>query len=145
MENVPLAELPIGTRLEKYELLEVLGQGGGGISYRAKDCQLMREVVLKEHFPLGLSRREKGTAEVLQTDTAGYEYSISAFCRGARILAGLQHESVVKVHEIFSACGTAFLVMDYVKGTSLREWMAAWPSAAEIVNLLESQIGRAHV
>ena len=138
MENVPLTELPIGTRLEKYELLEVLGQGGGGISYLAKDCQLMREVVLKEHFPLGLSRREKGTAEVLQTDTAGYEYSISAFCRGARILAGLQHESVVKVHEIFSACGTAFLVMDYVKGASLREWMAAWPSAAEIVNLLES-------
>lgn len=110
MEPVQITELPIGTRLEKYELLEVLGQGGGGISYRAKDCQLKREVVLKEHFPLGLCRREKGTAEVLPTDAAGYEYSLSAFCRGARMLAGLQHESVVKVHEIFSACGTAFLV-----------------------------------
>lgn len=137
MENVNIIELPIGTRLEKYELLEVLGQGGGGISYRAKDCQLKREVVLKEHFPLGICRREKGTAEVLPTDISGYEYSLSAFCRGARILAGLQHESVVNVHEIFSACGTVFLVMDYVKGASLREWMAAQPSVAEIVHLLE--------
>lgn len=137
MEAVQIVELPIGTRLEKYELLEVLGQGGGGISYRAKDCQLKREVVLKEHFPLGLCSREKGTAEVLPTDAAGYEYSLSAFCRGARLLAGLQHESVVKVHEIFSACGTAFLVMDYVKGASLREWAAARPSKAEMVQLPE--------
>lgn len=137
MEPMQVVELPVGTRLEKYELLEVLGQGGGGISYRAKDCQLKREVVLKEHFPLGLCRREKGTAEVLPTDAAGYEYSLSAFCRGARMLAGLQHESVVKVHEIFSACGTAFLVMDYVKGVSLREWMVTRPTQAEMVHLLE--------
>lgn len=137
MESMQVVELPVGTRLEKYELLEVLGQGGGGISYLAKDCQLKREVVLKEHFPLGLCRREKGTAEVLPTDAAGYEYSLSAFCRGARMLAGLQHESVVKVHEIFSACGTAFLVMDYVKGVSLREWMATRPTQAEMVHLLE--------
>ncbi len=137
MELIQVVELPVGTRLEKYELLEVLGQGGGGISYRAKDCQLKREVVLKEHFPLGLCRREKGTAEVLPTDDAGYEYSLSAFCRGARMLAGLQHESVVKVHEIFSACGTAFLVMDFVKGVSLREWMATSPTQAEMVHLLE--------
>ena len=137
IELMQVVELPVGTRLEKYELLEVLGQGGGGISYRAKDCQLKREVVLKEHFPLGLCRREKGTAEVLPTDDAGYEYSLSAFCRGARMLAGLQHESVVKVHEIFSACGTAFLVMDFVKGVSLREWMATRPTQAEMVHLLE--------
>ena len=56
--------LPIGTRLEKYELQKVLGQGGGGITYLAFDFQLEREVVLKEHFPLGLCRRVSGSAQV---------------------------------------------------------------------------------
>ena len=124
--------LPPGTRLERYELTGVLGQGGCGISYKARDLQLNREVVLKEHFPLGLCRRHSGTAEVVATDQAGYERSLQAFCREARILAGLRHEGIVPIHELFAACGTAFLVMDYVSGENLRTWMSARPSAARI-------------
>lgn len=135
-ESLPHVTLPVGTRLEKYELREVQGLGGGGISYRAFDCELKREVVLKEHFPVGVCRREPGTAEVQVVNAAGYELSLASFCRGARILAGLQHESAVKVHEIFSACGTAFLVMDYVEGATLREWAATHPTAADICRLL---------
>lgn len=131
-----MVTLPTGTLLETYELQAVLGQGGGGISYRAFDRELEREVVLKEHFPSGLCHREPGTAEVVPTDAAAYELSLSSFCRGARILAALQHENVVKVHEIFSACGTAFLVMDYVEGTNLRDWAAQQPTPAAVSHLL---------
>ncbi len=130
--------LPPGTRLERYELTGVLGQGGCGISYKARDLQLNREVVLKEHFPLGLCRRHSGTAEVEATDQAGYERSLQAFCREARILAGLRHEGIVPIHELFAACGTAFLVMEYVSGENLRTWMSARPSAARIRKVLLS-------
>lgn len=129
-------ELPPGTRLEKYELREVLGQGGGGISYLAFDCQLEREVVLKEHFPMGLCRRVPSSAEVEATENSGYARSLQAFCREARILAGMKHAGVVAAHEIFAACGTAFLVMDYVEGLDLRAWLATKPSKSSIKRVL---------
>lgn len=129
-------ELPPGTRLEKYELRKVLGQGGCGISYLAFDCQLEREVVLKEHFPLGLCRRSPGAAEVEATDETSYARSLQAFCREARILAGMRHAGIVAVHEIFAACGTAFLVMDYAEGENLRSWLARHPDARRIRTVL---------
>ena len=90
-----------------YEIRAVLGHGGGGISYLAYDTQLEREVVLKEHFPRTLCMRRKGDAEVLPVDESDYARSLAAFCREARILAGLNHPGVVKVHDIFQAAGTA--------------------------------------
>lgn len=129
-------ELPPGTRLEKYELREVLGQGGGGISYLAFDCQLEREVVIKEHFPMGLCRRIPCSADVEATDESGYARSLQGFCREARILAGMRHAGVVAAHEIFAACGTAFLVMDYVEGLDLRAWLATSPSRSSIKRVL---------
>ena len=133
-----IVNLPSGTRLEKYEITGVLGQGGCGISYKAIDLQLKREVVLKEHFPLGLCRRRPGTAEVTPTDDIAYERSLQSFCREARILAGLRHAGIVPIHELFAACGTAFLVMDYVEGVNLREWLAGKPSRLRIRKALLS-------
>ena len=49
--------IPNGTLLGSYEIKGVLGQGGFGISYWAIDRQLGREIVLKEHYPVGLSCR----------------------------------------------------------------------------------------
>ncbi len=135
-ESMPGKALPIGTCLERYELKAVLGQGGCGITYLAEDSELLRDVVLKEHFPLGLCRRMPDSADVKAMDSALYERSLQTFCREARILAGLKHEGIVAVHEIFSACGTAFLVMDYVEGQSLREWMQTRPYCARILKVL---------
>ena len=71
--NETVIALPKGTRLEKYELLEVLGQGGGGITYLAIDHQLRRQVVVKEHFPMGLCRRVPGSAQVEPVEVKPYE------------------------------------------------------------------------
>lgn len=130
--------LPCGTMLDKYELRAVVGQGGGGISYLAVDRQLEREVVLKEHLPAGLCRRLPGSAEVEPLRESDYLQSLNSFCRGARILSGLNHKGIVKVHEVFSAGGTAFMVMEYAEGVTLREWMAGKPPVGEIRRLLES-------
>lgn len=128
--------LPVGTCLEKYEILEVLGQGGGGICYRAIDKQLNREVVLKEHFPPGLCHRAPGSAIVEPAEEAPFERSLHAFCREARVLAALNHSSVVRIYEVFGACGTAFLAMDYIKGKSLQAWMADKPAGKRIKQVL---------
>lgn len=137
-DECTIANLPSGTRLEKYEITGVLGQGGCGISYKAIDLQLKRAVVLKEHFPLGLCRRLPGTAEVTPTDDIAYERSLQAFCREARILASLRHAGIVPIHELFAACGTAFLVMDYVEGINLRAWLAGKPARSRIRKALLS-------
>ena len=131
-----LMTLPVGTSLEKYEILGVLGQGGGGISYKAIDKQLHREVVLKEHFPLGHCRRTPGSAMVEPTENSPFERSLHSFCREARVLAALNHPSVVRIHEVFGACGTAFLVTDYIKGKSLQAWMADKPSGKRVKQVL---------
>ena len=128
MMNSPA--LPEKAVLGSCEIRAVLGQGGGGISYLAYDRALEREVVIKEHFPMGLCLRAEGSAEVEAPDEALYSRSLATFCREARILAGLNHPNVVKVHDIFEGSGTAYLVMEYVEGSTLKEWL---PSHAEDV------------
>lgn len=115
--------LPEKAVLGSCEIRAVLGQGGGGISYLAYDRALEREVVIKEHFPMGLCMRPEGSAEVEPLDSPLYTRSLATFCREARILAGLNHPNVVKVHDIFEGSGTAYLVMEYAEGNTLKEWL----------------------
>lgn len=117
------APLPERTVLGVYEIRSVLGRGGGGVSYRAYDSQLERAVVLKEHLPHGLCTRLPGMADVQALDGELYARSLDHFCREARILAGLCHPGVVQVHDIFMALDTAYMVMDYVEGQSLADWL----------------------
>lgn len=132
------AALPLRTRLGHCEIRGLLGQGGGGISYLAYDAHLEREVVIKEHFPPTLCFRVPGTADVQPVSAGGYERSLAAFCREARILAGLNHPGVVKVYDIFQASGTAYMVMEYVEGERLAEWLPAHAAdAAKVTEVLK--------
>lgn len=117
------SNLPARTLLGHCEIRKVLGKGGGGISYLAYDSHLEREVVIKEHFPPSLCYRRPGTAEVEVINPEAYNRSLATFCREARILAGLNHPGIVKVYDIFRAAGTAYMVMEYVDGVRLSEWL----------------------
>lgn len=135
--------LPARTLLGHCEIRRILGQGGGGISYLAYDAHLEREVVIKEHFPPSLCYRAPGTAEVQAIQVESYNRSLAAFCREARILAGLNHPGIVKVYDIFQAAGTAYMVMEYVDGARLTEWLPEHAGEVEQVtsvleNLLEA-------
>lgn len=127
------AALPLLTRLGHCEIRQLLGQGGGGISYLAYDENLEREVVIKEHFPPSLCYRLPGTAAVQPVSAADYERSLASFCREARILAGLNHPGIVKVYDIFQASGTAYMVMEYVEGDRLTEWLPAHAGEVQLV------------
>lgn len=115
--------LPKRTVLGSCELRCILGRGGSAISYLAYDRVLERPVVIKEHFPMGLCIRPKGQAEVEATDEELYERSLATFCHEARLLAGLNHSNIVKVHDIFEASGTAYIIMDYAEGQMLQDWL----------------------
>lgn len=118
--------LPEGTLLGSYEIKGILGQGGFGISYWAIDRQLGREVVLKEHYPAGLCKRDTDSAEVIPADSSrenDYNRSLNSFCREARIIAALDHPGIVRIHDIFQALGTAYIVMAFVEGCTLGQWL----------------------
>ncbi len=140
MINTPA--LPEKAVLGSCEIRAVLGQGGGGISYLAYDRALERDVVIKEHFPMGLCLRMEGSAEVEAPDKVLYSRSLATFCREARILAGLNHPNVVKVHDIFEGSGTAYLVMEYVEGSTLKEWLPRHAGAVSDVQRVLEQLLR---
>ncbi len=115
-------ELSPGMRLEQYEIISVLGNGGFGITYLVKDLFLNRNVVLKENFPSSCSHRDPLSGHIRPNnahDLETYNWSLQNFLTEARTLAKLDHPGIVKIHSVFEANGTAYFAMDYVTGLSL--------------------------
>jgi len=120
--------LPMGTRLEEFVVERVLGSGGFGITYLARDENLGRRVVIKENLPAQFCFRDSGSLEVLPRHTTGedaenFRWSLGNFAKEGAILAGLDHRGIVKVLRSFSAFGTGYFVMPYVEGITLEEFM----------------------
>src|ERR1700694_1251748 len=90
---------------DKYEILGQLGTGATGTVYLAQDLSLEREVAFKELSP------------ALATDPS----FIERFRAEARILATLEHPTVVKVFDYFEEGGRVVLVSEFVRGASLRQ------------------------
>ena len=117
--------LPPGQKVGPYAIERVLGHGANGIAYLAHDRTLDRKVVLKEHYPQGLCRRDSEThllvplnEEVAHTFTD----SVDQFIREARLIASLEHPSIIKIHRVFSLSPTTcFYVMPLLEGGTLRD------------------------
>jgi Protein kinase domain/Domain of unknown function (DUF4384) len=115
--------LTAGTRVDEFEILELIGEGGFGIVYLAHDHALQRRVALKEYLPASLaSRTGKLTVTVLsERDATTFEQGLRSFVNEARLLAQFDHPSLVKVYRFWEANGTAYMVMPYYDGPTLRE------------------------
>ncbi len=124
--GAPSLHLPLGTRLKggTYTVGKVLGQGGFGITYMGSDVRLQRPVAIKEFFPRGCGRQ--GTQVILSTPSlrpADFDAMKQRFVQEARVLARFSHPGIVRVYEVFEENGTAYLVMEYLRGKSLRQIM----------------------
>ena len=122
--------LPPRTVLEnKYLIGRVLGQGGFGITYLAWDLNLNIKLAIKEYFPQELASRAAGHSQVsAYTGSMGsqYEYGLDKFLQEARTLAQFEgHPNIVSVRDFFKANGTAYFVMTYVEGITVKEHLAA--------------------
>jgi hypothetical protein len=110
-------ELPRGTNVGRYVLLDVLGAGGMGVVYAAYDPDLDRKVALKM-MRRGIETEELKTRQL----------------REAQAMARLNHANVIAIYDYGSHGGDVFIVMELVDGTTLAEWLAAAPrSRAEIM------------
>src|SRR3981189_1114559 len=120
--QVDYVALAPGRRVGRYEILGVLGQGGFGITYRARDTQLDRDVALKEYLPVARAVRQDG-ASVLPRSTEvaeDFSWGRARFIEEGRTLATL-HEapSIVKVFDFLEENGTAYIVMEMLRGATL--------------------------
>ncbi len=116
--------LPEGTRLMEYEIHRVLGKPGGfGVTYLALDTNLDHQVAIKEYLPVEFALRmaDGQIAVRSEEDAAAFDWGRRCFLNEARLLARFNHPNVVQVHRLFEANGTAYIVMDYVRGRSLAE------------------------
>ena len=105
----------------KYLVGRALGQGGFGITYLAWDLVLSRKVAVKEYFPAQFCIRDPHST-VIPSRTAArdsYESGREKFLEEGRILARLDHPSIVDVLDYFEENGTAYLAMKYLEGETL--------------------------
>ncbi|HOY33605.1 serine/threonine protein kinase [Piscinibacter sp.] len=119
-----LAEaLPPGTRFGEFEILGVLGIGGFGVVYLAQDHSLERQVALKEYMPSSLAVRGDGPQITLRTSAYADTYAagLRSFVNEARLLARFDHPSLLKVYRFWEDNGTAYMVMPYLQGATLRD------------------------
>jgi serine/threonine protein kinase len=97
--------LTIGTQLGSHEITALLGKGGMGEVYRARDLKLKREVAIKilpEEFSQDLDR-------------------LSRFQREAEVLASLNHPNIAAIHDLQEANGSRYLVLELVEGETLAD------------------------
>lgn len=125
--------LPVGSVLQEYVIEGLIGEGGFGIVYRARDTQLGRVVALKEYMPSALAARTQhglvGVRSERHRDT--FELGRRSFVNEAQLLAAFDQPSLVKVYRFWEQNGTAYMVMPYYQGPTLKQWLLEHGSPSE--------------
>ena len=106
-----LGELASGTKLGPYEILSLLGEGGMGKVYKARDSRLDRFVAIK----------------FLRADLADYPEIHERFVREARTIASLNHPHICTLYDVGQQDNADFLVMEYLEGETLAKRIARGP------------------
>src|SRR4051795_7947794 len=98
-----LAGKSSGFKINRYTLIDMIGQGGMGRVYLARDTRLNRRVALK----------------ILSHERMNNPRAIARFQREARVGAQLQHENLVRIYDEGEANGRCYLVMEYIEGKNI--------------------------
>lgn len=124
----------IGTIINKYQIIEKLGEGGMATVFRARDTRLERDVALK------VIRREAFTLEVL-------DRVLIRFDREAKTLAKLTHPNIVPIIDYGEYNGSPYLVMPFLPGGTLKSKMGhpmPWEKTIKIIKPIASALAYAH-
>jgi serine/threonine protein kinase len=110
-----------GSIVGDYQIIKVLGQGGFGIVYLARDQALDRDVAIKEFLPVTLAARSQKQEVQPRSPSASKRFlaGLKAFMQEARLLAKFDHPALVKIHHFWEENGTAYMAMPYYEGQTL--------------------------
>jgi eukaryotic-like serine/threonine-protein kinase len=122
-----MAALEPGSLLAHYRILEKLGGGGQGTTYKAEDTRLNRPVVIKTLHP----------------DLAGSEGARRRFEREACLCSALDNPNICAIYDVGEANGLSYIVMQYVEGPTLRQLMGGRPLDLPIALSIAIQIADA--
>lgn len=127
----------------RYLIGKALGEGGFGITYLAWDLQQGIKVAIKEYFPSGYVNRIASSNQVIinsKQNQAASNRGLKRFVEEARALAKIKNlAGVVNVRDFFSANGTAYIVMEFLDGVSLKKYLqrkGGKISVDEILNIM---------
>ncbi len=120
--------LPIGTRLgDKIIIGKVMGKGGFGITYLGYDLGMKKVVAVKEYYPNGIAYRSPSGAEVSVLDakfSETFEEGVEKFYAEAQMVARFnENPNIVSVYDYFRANNTVYLVMEYLNGITLKNYV----------------------
>jgi serine/threonine protein kinase len=129
----PVDALPIGTQLNEYLILSVLGRGSFGITYLANDTNLDRQVAIKEYLPIDFAVRSQSSAVNPRTEDHHdlFQYGLASFLNEARTLVKFKHRNIVQVLSYFEHNKTAYFVMEYEVGKNLKQYLSLHPNLSE--------------
>ena len=113
----------------RYLIGNVIGQGGFGITYVGWDLTLEMKVAIKEYFPSGSATRTNSLSNQIQWDFTGdgkanRSEGMERFLKEARKMAKLDSvPAIVRVRDAFAENQTAYIVMDFVEGDTLKKYL----------------------
>ena len=110
-----------------YVIESVLGEGGFGVTYLALKKDTGQTVALKEYYPLAYGSRKPGSCEIepVSGKEAEYDHGRERFVREASVLHEFCYlDGIVKVWDCFETNGTAYIIMDYIDGITLKEYVS---------------------
>lgn len=110
----------------RYIVGTVVDNGGFGIIYRAWDAQMEQMVAIKEYFPSGVVNRIPGEKNVIVyagKNTEVFERGVERYLEEARNMAEFSNLAIVALYDYFEENNTAYIVMEYLDGISLKEYM----------------------
>jgi len=125
-DAVPEREL-VGRKVGSFEIVEIIGRGGMGVVYLARDTKLKRSVAIKS----------------MPAKLIGDSIARTRFRREAELLASLNHNNIAVIHDIIEQGSLGYLVLEYVPGQTLAERVMKGPLKLEEVLTIALQISEA--
>ncbi|MEO8855430.1 MAG: serine/threonine-protein kinase, partial [Burkholderiaceae bacterium] len=125
--------LPRGYALHEYRIESTLGVGGFGLTYLATDSNLNLQVAIKEYLPgeLAIRRDDHSVRSKSDTTLDTFNWGRTRFLEESCTLASFRHPNIVRVMRFFEANQTAYMVMEFVAGQPLNEWIKSRRPLAE--------------
>lgn len=126
-----------GLKNNRYIIRKRVGQGGFGITYKAFDVNLERDVAVKEFFSPTLMHREASgnSVTVYPSSRDSFELQLAKFKREARVMSMFKNTAnCINTYDTFEENGTAYIVMEYIEYPTLKEYLK---NRTEELSLLE--------